>query len=234
MKLFFLFCLISFPVFSQTPNPWKVQVMWDYDEAELQTIDGFRVYFSTTPHTFSRESMVEVGRVREAFVQSMKSNTTYYFVATAFAGELESDYSNEIDCTFTDYRPKLRLLNNVLSFYSPPGESWLVEETNDFQTWGGLATGAEENGEVKININPNSSYRFFRARRLDPSPQAMLAQLTAAYSIVIPNIPLVPKKRFKHVDERKGAELLVDMLKEYKRKKHPKESRLPVPPMPGE
>lgn len=230
MKSFLFFLLISFPVFSQTANPWKVQVYWDYDDTELQTIDGFRVYYSTVEHQFSRDSMVQVGRIKEAFVQSMKSNTTYYFVATAFAGELESDYSNEISATFADYKPKLRLLNNVLSFYSPPGESWLIEQTNDFVTWGGLTTGNEENGEVKINIDPFGAYRFFRARRLDADPTKMLQTLTKAFAVKIPTVPLVPKKNFKNVDERKGAELLMDMMKESRKKKY---GPAPVvPPLP--
>jgi hypothetical protein len=230
MKKLLLFLLFPTFLFAED-KPIRLRFAWDYPETERALITGFKLYFSNTSQNYVSTNSVDQGNNLTGKLEGLKSRTQYFFVATAVnaLSGLESDYSNEVEYMTPEYRPTLKLMGSVVSFLSPPGDSFLIEQSNNFVVWGGLATGTESGGEVRVNLQTVSEpYLFFRARLLPRESQTMMKILSEAMVIKLPPIPLLGKKRFQHVDERKGAELLMDMLKQSRK------PRLVLPPMPGE
>lgn len=74
------------------PSTGKVTLYWDPpQEAE---VDGYRVFYSLLSGVYS--GGINVGNVVTYTVQGLEPGKTYYFVVTAFKGEISSKYSNEV------------------------------------------------------------------------------------------------------------------------------------------
>ena len=106
------FLLVAAPVFAVDKD---LILEWDYDEAEFQLLDGFRLYTSTTSGQYStplaeilKENLQPTGAGTVTSSQDVtltvpdNAVTTFYFVASAYNANGESDMSNEASITF-DY-----------------------------------------------------------------------------------------------------------------------------------
>jgi hypothetical protein len=216
------------------PAPWAVTLEWDASpDAESGWVTGYKIYEGPSSGNYTKS--YDVGNALQFVVESMKVGQPYFFAATAYAdgGTVESDFSNEVSFTPPDYHPRMRIVGNEIVFPTPPGLSWMVEQTQDFKTWALFSVATESNGEIRLPVNlAEHPYMFFRARLVPPAdPTTMLRTIMAASVIKLPPIPAMfePKRVFKRADERKGATLLMDMLK----KSRVKEEVQLMPPMPG-
>ena len=188
------------------PKPISVTLAWD--PSPSPEVIGYRIYYGNSTRTYA--NIVDVGNVLTAKVESLKSRTEYFFAATAYADNgLESDFSNEAVYTTPTFRPTMKLENTVLSFQSPPGDQWLIEETWDFINWRGLQTAAPLDGVVTVPLEFKEPMRFFRAQLL---PRDNAVALTMAKDAVMKTLPAIPKPKrlFKSVDMRKGAQRLIE------------------------
>jgi hypothetical protein len=84
-----------------------VTLSWNY-AADMTTVDGFKLYASTSSGQYTADDVIATvdyatGQAEYAAYATIAgetgTETTYYFVATAYNDEQESDYSNEVDYT---------------------------------------------------------------------------------------------------------------------------------------
>ena len=84
-------------------DPNSAVLAWDASASSA--IRGYRVYFGTTqggPYLQPPGQGIDVGNVTTYVVTGLSSNTTYYFVATAYDTSLnESSFSNEVSETIS-------------------------------------------------------------------------------------------------------------------------------------
>lgn len=81
----------------------SVTLAWDASPST--GITAYRVYYGPASRTYTNFVSVP-GTQLTAVVSNLVQGATYYFAATALAGELESDFSNEV--SYTVPRPRIR------------------------------------------------------------------------------------------------------------------------------
>lgn len=78
---------------------YSVKLAWEPLEVE---IDGYRIYMRTEGQNYDYDSPVWQGATTSCSIYGLEAATTYYFVARAFLGNLESEDSNEVSFTTAD------------------------------------------------------------------------------------------------------------------------------------
>lgn len=86
--------LLSASAFAAT----SVTLAWDASTST--NIAGYRIYYGTTPHSYTGN--LNVGAATSGTLSNLTAGATYYFAATAYDNNsLESDFSNEVSFTNT-------------------------------------------------------------------------------------------------------------------------------------
>ena len=98
----FFLILFSLAFFASTVQARDVTFTWT---ANAEMVDGYRLYYKTgtsggSPYdgtgVTEGNSPVDMGNVTTFTLHNLSDSETYYFVLTALAGTLESDYSSEL------------------------------------------------------------------------------------------------------------------------------------------
>lgn len=83
---FFVIALLAFAAIAA-----DVRLAWNYDDSDVK----FKVYYGTESGTYTQH--VDAGTNRTATVTGLKAGTRYFFAATAYTPDAESDFSNEVE-----------------------------------------------------------------------------------------------------------------------------------------
>lgn len=89
MKLLLAFLLSVATCAAQTAT-----VNFKWDPSMSSDVTGYRIYWGVAPRVYT--NFVEFGNVTGGQLSGLPVNVTYYFSATALAGQIESDFSNEV------------------------------------------------------------------------------------------------------------------------------------------
>jgi hypothetical protein len=75
---------------------WAGEITLAWDPSPTQEIDGYRVWYGTASENYS--SVISIGNITEFTVTglALTKGGMYYFAVTAFEGETDSDFSNEV------------------------------------------------------------------------------------------------------------------------------------------
>lgn len=101
-KIIFIIILVLF--LSTSVSAEDRTISWEY-APDMDNVDGFKIYMSTTSGEYTEEDVLaeieytpgEGEYSTNKTIQGEEGTaTTYYFVATAYNAEAESEYSNEV------------------------------------------------------------------------------------------------------------------------------------------
>lgn len=82
------------PSYGSAKLSWVPPTLYT-DNSPLSTLGGYNIYYGTSPGTYPNKISVSNPGLTSYVVGNIKTNTTYYFVITAYdANGVESDYSN--------------------------------------------------------------------------------------------------------------------------------------------
>ncbi len=100
-KLISLVCFITTFLFIFTAS--SVQLAWD--PSPDSTVTGYKIYWGGATHSYS--NVVDVGNVTNVLISNTNfiPNNVYYFAATAYDTNTESDFSNEAIWTYVPIIP---------------------------------------------------------------------------------------------------------------------------------
>lgn len=99
MKTFVLYSILL----AVSGSPAEVKLGWDYPEEDQSLITGYKIYWGSSSKNYTNHVTIVGGTNLTGTVSGLLPGTTYYFAATAFSGDLESEFSNEVN-----YAPPLK------------------------------------------------------------------------------------------------------------------------------
>jgi hypothetical protein len=118
-----------------------------------------------------------VSNVLTVTIQNLKPNTVYYFVATAYDAESESDFSNEAAYTTisTSEPPNIPMVCIPQGVNSPTalqiqtriGNAYDVEVSTNLLDWQTIVTTGQATNEAYIRVidmTPWNDRKFYRVR----------------------------------------------------------------------
>ena len=142
-------------------------------------LEGYKIYWGTASRSYDGMFVV-LAPLTQGTVTDLEPGTTYYFALTAFIGDFESDFSDEVSYTVPRGLPPVpnetALVLSGRGLYWTPSTTFIdyLESTTDFITW------REYPRNRLVAIRPGVYWlpfdafpatdrrRFFRIRRDNP------------------------------------------------------------------